>query len=1221
MKWTEEQGQAIREREKNILVSAAAGSGKTAVLVERIKQLIIEDRVGLDRMLIVTFSNAAASEMKEKIVKAISQEIEQQGEQAQKDRGKLIFLRSQLNLLSKANISTFHAFAMEVVRRYFHLIDTDPSFMICDDAQRTILQAESIEQLFAELFAAGSEEFLLFLQKFSQTKNENKAKEMILTVHEFIQSIPDSLEWLAAQAEVLKETEEAFLAGPIFAEMKKDIERTLHRAMMAFQSAGELLEEQQLTGLLTKWKLEMQTLDQLWEDLQALSFDALMTAWQGVKFQTYAAPKAEKENYEGIKEEVTALRNQGKALIKKIAAKYAVRSLAEYRQELHETGDDAAYLAFLVSSFDRIYKEKKEKKGLLDFSDLEHGALRVLRHEEAAEEYRNKFAYLFIDEYQDSNLIQETLINCIRRQDNLFMVGDVKQSIYKFRLAEPELFLHKYEEYGKDQGKIKLKIDLNRNFRSKGNVIAAVNDVFSQLMEKELSGLDYDDAAALYQGVDYQGELDYPTALYLVDNRKMEEDFLDEELKEMKKAELEAAAAAKIIAEAKGTPIFDAKKGITRSLTNKDVVVLLRGVKGYGEIYCQALQQAGIPAYVDTSDGYFDTLEIEILLNLLRLIDQRKQDIPLLSVLRSAIFGFTMEELIEVRLRQREGSYYQAFAACAHGQPSELSAESGQSQGESGEISEKDANCATQCYADDLQEKCAQVFLRLKKWKEEASFLSLEDFLWKLLSETGFYEYVGAIPAGVQRQANVRALVDKAVQFQNAQMKGLFRFILYIESLKKRKVAMGQVKLLGENDDVVRVMTIHKSKGLEFPFVLVGGLGKRFNREQGTYQVSFHKDLGLGIRYVDLEEGSYKKTLNQMVIEERKSRERMAEEIRILYVAFTRAMDRLVLLGTVQGAEDLLSGRRGRENDPAGAASYLEMLLPTLSKSRIRLIQQDRGSLSVKSEAKEEVRGKIREMFSPERLQQTDERREEGEDAEHVLQKEIQRRLSYIYPYGKAQRLKSKFTVTELNDFQREQQGPMLRRTSSADEPVLGKQSHRFTQAERGTFLHKVMEHLDFTGMSNTLHAVQEEKEKQQILDGFIASLVERVVLRPEEAQTVDRKKILAFFHSPIGQRAAQAAYLVKEESFNLMKKVEGENIIIQGTIDCYFEEDGAYVLLDYKSGWGTQAVDEQGLQMVADRYRAQLDLYREALEKIRNIEVRQVYLYLFDLKRELQIY
>lgn len=1212
MKWTKEQGQAIEERGKNILVSAAAGSGKTAVLVERIKRIIIEDRVALDRMLIVTFSNAAASEMKEKIVKAISLEIELQGEQAQKDRGKLTFLRNQLNLLSKSNISTFHAFSMEVVRRYFHLIDTDPSFMICDDAQKTILQAESIEQLFEELFASDDEQFLFFLKKFSQTKNENKAKEMILAVHEFIQSIPDPLDWLSAQTKVLKATEEDFLAGPVFAEMKKDIERALRKAKSCFQLAGELLEEQQLAGLLAKWKLEMQALDQLGEGMEAGSFDEMMGVWQEVKFQTYTAPKVEKESYEGIKEEVTALRNQGKALIKKISAKYGVRSLGDYREELRQTGDDAAYLAFLVAAFDRIYKEKKEKKGLLDFSDLEHSALRVLRHEEAAEEYRNKFAYLFIDEYQDSNLIQETLINCIRREDNLFMVGDVKQSIYKFRLAEPELFLHKYEDYGADGGTVKLKIDLNRNFRSKGNVIAAVNDVFSQLMEKELSGLDYDEAAALYQGVEYEGELDYPTELYVVDSRKMEEDFLDEELKEMKKAELEAAAAAKIIEEAKGTLIFDAKKGIIRPLTNKDIVVLLRGVKGYGEIYCQALQQAGIPAYVDASDGYFDTLEIEIFLNLLRLIDQRKQDIPLLSVLHSAIFGFSMEELVEIRLRHREGTYYEAFAACAQGsvwtgepQPEEIT-------GQSTEV----GDCPEQSYADELQEKCVQVFRQLKKWKEEASFLSLEDFLWKLLGETGFYEYVGAIPAGVQRQANVRALVDKAVQFQHAQMKGLFRFILYIESLKKRKVPMGQVKLLGENDDVVRVMTIHKSKGLEFPFVLVGGLGKPFNREQGTYQVSFHKDLGLGLRFVDAEAGSYKKTLNQLVIEERRARERMAEEIRILYVAFTRAMDRLVLLGTVQGVEEMLSGRRAKEVDPAGASSYLQMLLPTLPKSNIRLVQQDRGSLSVKSEEKEEARETIRALFSEAGLQQKDQCTGDGE-----LQKEIHRRLSYLYPHGKAQWLKSKFTVTELNDFQREHQGPMLRRSSSADEPVLGKQPHRFTQAERGTFLHKVMEHLNFASMSKMLSAAQDEVEKQQMIDQFIASLVERVILRVEEAQTVDRKKVLAFFASPIGRRAAQAAYLVKEESFNLMKRVEGEKIIIQGTIDCYFEEDGAYILLDYKSGWGTQATDEQGLQVMVDRYRAQLDLYREALEKIRNIEVREVYLYLFDLKRGIQVY
>jgi ATP-dependent helicase/nuclease subunit A len=1165
MKWTKEQQDAIEIRNKNILVSAAAGSGKTAVLVERIKQLILGDQVPLDHMLIVTFSNAAASEMREKIVDAISRELDEPSEAPQKTS----FLRDQLNLIHRGNISTFHAFSMEVIRRYFYLIDIEPNFKICDEAQKTILQAEAMEQLFSGFFESGSQDFIDFLCKFAVTKNDNAIKEMILEAHNFIQSIPDSFTWLRDQAKALSCSKGEFENGPAFREIKGEIERNLTMAEGCFARAGEILEGQGIASLLPKWKLEMETLEALKSGFVRLSFDEFGKLLSGIKFQTYSAAKEEKEAYEEIKESVSSLRDQGKSMIRKLSAQYFARPVAAYVEDLNLTCGDAMYLCRLVEEFDQIYKEKKQGKGLIDFSDIEHYALAVLSREEAAAEYRNKFEYIFIDEYQDSNIVQETLIGKIKRENNLFMVGDVKQSIYKFRLAEPEIFIGKYEAFKENKNEFDVKLDLNKNFRSKGRIIEAVNDIFRQIMKKDISGLEYDDDAALYPGRPYEGALDYPVELQLVDDAQIEDLSVDDEIREMKKAEIEAYTAAQIVREAKGRMIYDAKKDMERPVSNKDIVILLRSAKGYAEVYYEALMKEGIPAFVDASDGYFDTLEVEVFLNLLRIIDNRKQDLPLLSVLRSPIFGFSIEQMITVRVNSKEGAYHAAFKAY-----SELGEESW------------------------LRDKCRTVLASIAAWKQEAALMPLEDFLWKLIRETGYYEYIGGIPGGSQRQANLRALVDKAVQFQSSQMKGLFGFINYIEAIKKRNVPMGQVKLLGENDDVVRIMTIHKSKGLEFPVVLVGGLGKRFNKDSDTYQVSLHKDIGLGIRFVDTENSCYKKTIVQTAVEQKKRRESLAEELRILYVAFTRAMDRLILLGTLKDAEAAIDAYAVKgTGDYSGARAYLDFLIPALEETKIILRRSNRKDISFRKEETEQKRDDVRSMILggiPEDAAGSQE-----------LKLEIQRRLGYQYGHREALQLKSKFTVSELGRMTGSG-GETLKASAALDTPKFKREKSAFTAAEKGTILHKVMEQLDF--------------RRPEAVKEVVRDLVDRMILTEEEAAVVSYQKILGFFDSEIGMRASRAEKLYKEVSFNIKKEMFGEKIIIQGTIDCYFEEDGKYILLDYKSNYISNSEDDAEIERIAENYRVQLELYREALEKIRGVKVEETYLYLFSIGKGVRI-
>lgn len=1308
MKWTKEQQEAIEIRNKNILVSAAAGSGKTAVLVERIKQLILGDQTALDRMLIVTFSNAAASEMREKIVNAISSELEETSKEPSA-ASKAAFLREQLNMIHRANISTFHAFAMEVIRRYFYLIDIEPNFKICDEAQKTILQAEAMEQLFSNRFEASSQDFLQFLNQFASTKNDNGVKDMIYEAHSFIQSIPESFSWLREKAEELCTSRESFEKSSAFAEMKKDIKRNLSLAEGCFLRAGELIENQGISSLVPKNKLETDCLSELCECFGSLSFDEFGVLISGTKFQTYTAAKTEKESYEEIKEAVSALRDQGKSIVKKLMAQYFSRTLESFTEDLAKTCGDARYLCGLVEEFDSLYKERKRKKGLIDFNDIEHYALAVLSKEEAAAEYQRKFDYIFVDEYQDSNIVQETLIGKIKRDNNLFMVGDVKQSIYKFRLAEPEIFISKYEAFKIAENETDIKLDLNKNFRSKKNIIAAVNDIFRQIMSKDLAGLEYDDAAALYQGSPYDGDLNYPVDLYLVDESQVDDGSLDEEIREMKKAEMEAYAAAQIIKDAKGSLIYDGKKGIQRPLENKDIVILLRGAKGYAEIYYEALLQEGIPSFVDTSDGYFDTMEIEVFLNLLRVIDNGKQDIPLLSILRSPIFGFSMEDLILIRLCNKEGAYHQVFREFASlSEQYELSEAALYESGEQpinktkGDMTEPETDVwrmeanvpepetdawkkevnTPESEALSIAKKCKEAIDQIRRWKQQATFMPLEDFLWMLIRDTGYYEYIGGIPGGGQRQANLRALVDKAVQFQSSQMKGLFSFINYIEAIRKRKVPMGQVKLLGENDDVVRIMTIHKSKGLEFPMVLTGGLGKRFNRDSDTYQISLHKDIGLGLRYVDKENSCYKKTLIQTVIDQRKRRESMAEELRILYVAFTRAMDKLVLLGTVKDLETAMDAYDLKGTDFSGARSYLDFLVPALPQSKINLCTLNRGDIRLKKEETGQQKKLIRQWILGDRetiespsAAETIDRLTNCEDTNgqpvseiaggQTIAEEIHRRFGFEYLHKNALALKSKFTVSEISRLSMEGKGleqnewgqanldqtgfqqatlgqhqlknsdigpnslnMTERRKNSFSVPMLEtpkfiRGTKRFTAAERGTILHKVMEHLDFHSMLSFVSQDSERVDTQGIEEAVkakVRELVSREILMEEEGKVVSVSQIVGFFCSGIGIRAAKADNLYKEASFNVMKELSGEKIIIQGTIDCYFEENGKYILLDYKSNYIRRDEEETDLDQIRNTYRTQIELYKEALEKIRGIKVSEAYLYLFSLGREIQV-
>lgn len=1163
MKWTIMQKEAIDLRGHNILVSAAAGSGKTAVLVERIKNLIIEEKVPVDELLVVTFTNAAAGEMREKIVTAITKAIPHvKSEGSSVDEGE--FLREQLMSIHKASISTFHAFAMDIIKRYFHLIGIEPNLKICDEAGQSILKGKAMEELLSRKYRERDESLIRFLKSYASGKNDDGVKEMIFRTYEFIQSLPEPFAWLKKQVKQLGNNKDEFVKSEAYKALMAQIGKELSFAVFKMEKAVDILDEMSLFILKEKGMSDLNVLYDIQNAFEE-SFDKGIFAVRAAEFSRFVATKVEKEDYSIIKDKISVLRSEVKETIKRIESKYAWGLLEEQLNEMAKVQEAAETLYELTSEFYDEYKLEKEAKGLLDFSDIEHYALEILNNPIAAEECKKKYRYIFIDEYQDSNLVQEELIRRICRENNLFMVGDVKQSIYKFRLAEPSIFIDRYESYKNSKlMEYDRKIDLNLNFRSKESIIDIINHVFGQVMNTSTAGMEYDKDAALYRGLEYPSGIESPVSLHIVDSIDDEND-IDEEIKEMKKIEVEASVAADIISRHIGVSFYDATNQTIRPMQNKDMVILLRSTAGAGQAYVDALQRAGIPAYLDLGDDFFDTLEISVFLNLLRIIDNKKQDIPLLSVLRSPIFDFSIEELAEIRNARKKGSYENALSFYAEGN-------------------------------DILAKKCKETLERIKTWEEWKGYFPLEELLWKLLTETGYYHYIAAIPGGTLRQSNLRMLVEKAVWYRKSQNRGLFGFINYVEALKKQKVSTPQVKMFSESDDVVRIMTIHKSKGLEFPLVIVGNLSRRFYRDGRRKSVSFHKDLGIALPWIDRDKRYFRSTLLKNIIDAKREEENLAEEIRVLYVAMTRAMDKMILLGSIHDFDEVWAAADLKDPGDGRGNSYMDFLLPSLKSTEdIEIQRYNRSDVARKVFEKREKSRKIQTGL------------EEGFHIENkTIQKNVDQRLNWQYPYMHTVETKSKFSVTQLAKEGKGLDTHFVKPTLSS--PKFIRDASVLNAAEKGTIIHKIMEHIPFTPESKELHAIQR----------YVNHLVSKEILTGAEAKAINLMKIKEFFESDLGQRAIHSAEISREVSFNLKTVRDGEPVLVQGTIDCYFKEEGKYILLDYKSNHIANKIE--AIDDIAEAYAPQLYLYKEALERIRGVKVSEMYIYMFALGKALKL-
>ncbi|MGI6712238.1 MAG: helicase-exonuclease AddAB subunit AddA [Bacillota bacterium] len=1243
--WTKEQWEAITDKGCNLLVAAAAGAGKTAVLVERIIRKITDARqpLDIDRLLVVTFTNVAATEMRERIGEAISKILEKSPESRNMLR--------QLTLLNKASISTIHSFCLEVIRSNFQSIDIDPNFRIADETEASLMKLEALNELFEDLYEAENtdQDFLELLECYGGNWDDQALQDMVLNLYDFIQSSPWPEKWL-------HEMTESFHVSPgwdfgetpwgkvllrrVVLELS-GLREMMTRALRMMKGAAGLEKyvpvfHEDISGI--------EELEKICTSETGSRWDHLFQALHNMKFNRL--PSAGKDADQKKQDAVKKTRDHVKKYIKKLREDIFFVDSAEAFRDLKTLYPLMKSLTGLVSEFGLRYGAKKSRKSVVDFNDLEHFCLEILSQKDENGEikpskvalgYRERFAEILVDEYQDSNLVQEIIINMISRADtgkpNVFMVGDVKQSIYRFRQAKPELFLEKYHTYSIEKENPLRKILLFKNFRSRKEVVDAVNFFFKQIMTISVGELDYTNAESLNPGAVFPENTRHDflvggeTELHLIqtgdgddpvepeesgdeEQQSIEEEAHDEEM--LDRIQCEARLVAKRIRklmqpdnQGRIFSVFDQVKKEYRNIEYRDIVILLRTTRNWSEIYMEELMNGGIPAFADTGTGFFKTTEIQVILSLLQIIDNPEQDIPLLGVLRSPIVSFDTDELAELRLCNRKGSLYEALHLLANDSQSPVA------------------------------QKAASFLDNLQRWRDMSQYMSTDQLLWRLYHETGYYGILGAMPAGEQRQANLRILFERARQFEETSYKGLFNFINFIDKLKSNQGDMGSAKILSENDNVVRIMSIHKSKGLEFPVVILSGCGNKFNLRDMNKRILFHQELGLGPDVVDHRKRLYYPSMPKQAIREKIKVETLSEEMRILYVALTRSREKLIITGAVSsiskaGAKWMKSSSVDSDKlspyEMLNAGRYLDWICPALMRhkncSGLRdsvgigsefqgLLVDDPSVWNINIWSKKDVLSSISHEEDDENafIQWLD-GLDTMEEEEKEFSEEIARRLSWEYRYEKATQIPAKVSVTELkrwfdSSLSEETRAFPEYRPVLVKKPLFLEEKKGLSTAEAGTVLHFVMQHLDF-GQDN--------------IEAQINEMVSQDLLTDRQAASVSTEKIRHFLASPLGRRMLAAESVHREEPFfieipchELYRDMDeeacrGETLLLQGVIDCYFEEPDGIVLVDYK----TDYVPQDGAEIIKERYRLQILYYARALELLTGKQVKEKYIYLF---------
>ena len=1271
MKFTPEQQRVIELHNSNILVSAAAGSGKTAVLVERIIRMICdgEHPADIDRLLIVTFTNAAAAEMRERIAAGIAARLEA-------DPGNE-HIQKQSALLHNAQITTIDSFSLFLIRNHFNEIGLDPDFRVADEGEIKLLQQEVLAQLLEDAYAGqfvpeAPEQFHACVEYFCPGGRESVLEQHILNLSRYAGSFPWPAEWL-------EERKNDYAAGDLDALVHSDygqylterVNRTVEGCLEKLREVKRLCELPDgpyMYGELTDAEVEQLERLTSCKDLEE----------QAAKVPTVTfgrLPSKKDDSVDPAKRELAkAIRNSVKDTLSDLSESYFKTPLELAVEQGKACREPLRILLDLVLEFDRRLLAAKQERHLIDFSDMEHYALQILLKREKVEEtggtgtdhaetkyrivpsdvameYRQYFQEILIDEYQDSNLVQEYLLSAISGEEegryNRFMVGDVKQSIYKFRLARPELFLEKYDIY-QETGDL-CRIDLAKNFRSRIQVVDAVNDVFSRIMSREIGGIAYDDKAALYPGAVYPAQEDpaYGSELLLIrkpEKGEREESGIGEQHAEGAGVlvdydnvrQLEALAIAARIKQLKGSlQVMEKSTGELRPVRYSDMVILLRTTSGWDEEFKKILEQQGIPVYITSKTGYFGALEVQELLQFLRVLDNPRQDIPLFGVMQSVFGGFTQEEIAQIRSggeghSRKRMTLYEALKEVAQSgrtveEGEEISA--GESAGEEAELSQK-----------------ADTFLqRIGHYRDLTPFTSIRDLLQRILDDYDYLNYVTALPAGSKRRANVEMLLTKASAFEKTSYFGLFHFIRYMEQLEKYDVDYGEADTLDENADVVRIMSIHKSKGLEFPVVFVSGLSKRFNMQDANQSLIVDMDLGVAVDYVDSVRRIKNKTLRRAVLSAKMKEDNLAEELRVLYVALTRAREKLILTSVLEKAEEKweLSQMTGQEKltylDFCEAGSYMDFLLPILPQTGIAVKTLRTEDLAAEELGEQLRMGDRREQL---RLIACGETPLTGDPEENERKlMHLRERFAYQYPHPGLQKLYTKTTVSELKIAAMAEKDEAAFHTFEEKEvvpyiPGFRREQEKVSGAVRGNAFHRTMELLDFTylftesglftGCPNNYEEYRRGLDKNRLqnrLEEFLQRETISLRLTEEYAKAVSLPKILNFLEQELAYRmwrAQEQGLLYREQPFVLgidAKRLdpdlpEGEKVLIQGIIDVFFIEDGEIVLLDYK----TDVIDS--LEALWNRYNVQIQYYEEALTKLMQMPVKERILYSFYLEK-----
>jgi len=1205
--WTKEQFLAINEKGKNILVAAAAGSGKTAVLVERIINKIINEDIDIDKLLVVTFTNAAAAEMRERILDAIYNQIELNPDNSN--------LQRQITLLNKASICTIHSFCLDVIRNNFYEIDVSPNFKIGDTQEVELLKYDVLEELFEEKYEEKNEDFIELINTYTNYRSDDSLKELILNIYNYIQSSPFPEEWINEKVEMFNGTnlEEDFGVtkwGKILLGVAKEtVENSLKNLEKTKKELGKFPELFKFYSCIINDIEKLENLNKnldLWENAYEAINELTFEKWPIDRKVILEEKEIAKEQRDKVKKEINKLKDS-----------IFICSSGEANKDISEMYNVLVALKNIVLDFKNLFEEKKAEKNIIDFNYIELLALKKLVKKdeegkivptEVAKKYMEKFSEIAIDEYQDSNLVQEYILSSISNGSNMFMVGDVKQSIYKFRQACPELFLEKYVTYKKidefdvGEGPVSaqknisnvvgaglvpaqentsdsLKIQLFKNFRSRDNVLKYTNIIFENIMSKKLGDIDYTEEEFLNLGATYpeSNGKEHNIEINIIDLNEGLEEESDEDKEIVENIMVEAKLVAKKIQELINSKyqVYDRKLGY-RDVEYKDIVILLRSTSDKAEIYEKELSKLEIPVFSDSNSSYLETPEIQTVINMLKIIDNPMQDIPLVSILRSPIANFTDDELIEIRAEREQKTFYESLLEAIENVDGELKIK-------------------------------IQAFLNmLENFKTANEYLPLNELIWKIYEDTGYLNIVTLMKNGELKYANLKMLFEKAKQYENASFKGLFNFILFIDKIKTSSGDMGSAKLIGENANVVRIMSIHKSKGLEFPVVFLSETGKKFNLQDLNESILMHQKLGFGPKRINYKKYIEYNTLAKEALKNIIKDETISEEMRVLYVALTRAKEKLIITGRVP---NLAKSRKEKEelievNNKLTPfilkkyKSYLDWFILVYLKNKeelnniLEINEYKTKDILTKEEVVEKEKLDIKELVN--------------KNVDKLEVEKIKKDLNWKYAMMEATKFISKTSVSEIKEISIKSEQAYEK--INLEPKFLTEEKAHLNSSEKGTLMHLILQKLDF--------------KKEHNIQEFLQELLKNNIIDELEYKNVNIQKIENFLNSNLAKRIKTAKEMHKEEPFYINLEANEiydtdlkDEILVQGVIDMYFiDEQGKIVLLDYK----TDYVENE--EELAKKYEVQLNLYKRALEKALNKKVDEVYIYSTHMDKAINI-